>query len=216
MNGAIRKTRPQERNSVDPATSSVTSVTLLVRLQQTPADQAAWAEFVERYGQRIQSWCRRWGLQEADTQDVAQTVLLNMLGAVRVFRYDPAQKFRAWLKTVTHHAWQDLVRARRKVTPLGDAASDDDPLQTLAARDELGAHLEAAYEQELVEHALARVRPRVQPPTWEAFRLTAFEGLSGAEAAARLGMAVTSVYKAKSNVQKLLEAEVRYLEGGET
>jgi RNA polymerase sigma-70 factor (ECF subfamily) len=191
-------------------------MTLLVRLQQTPADQAAWAEFVERYGQRIHAWCRRWGLQEADVQDVAQTVMLKVLGAVQAFHYDPTQKFRAWLKTITHHAWQDLVRGRRQVAAGGEAASDDDPLQTLAARDELGAGLEAAYEQELVEHALARVRLRVQPPTWEAFRLTAFEGLSGAEAAARLGMAVTSVYKAKSNVQKLLQAEVRYLEGGET
>jgi RNA polymerase sigma-70 factor (ECF subfamily) len=208
--------RAREGNPVDPATSSVTSVTLLLRLQRTPADQAAWAEFVERYGQRIHAWCRRWGLQEADAQDVAQTVLLKVLGAVQAFRYDPAQKFRAWLKTVTHHAWQDLVRGRRQVAAGGDAASDDEPLLSLAARDDLGARLEAAYEQELVEQALTRVRPRVQPPTWEAFLLTAFEGLSGAAAAARLGMAVTSVYKAKSNVQKLLEAEVRYLEGGET
>ena len=201
---------------MDPATSSVTSVTLLMRLQRTPADQAAWAEFVGRHGQRIHACCHRWGLQEADAQDVAQTVLLKVLGAVQAFRYDPAQKFRGWLKTVTHHAWQDLVRGRRQVGAGADAASDDDPLLTLAARDDLGARLEAAYEQELVEQALARVRPRVQPPTWEAFRLTAFEGLPGAEVAARLGMAVTSVYKAKSNVQKLLEAEVRYLEGGET
>jgi RNA polymerase sigma-70 factor (ECF subfamily) len=193
----------------------MTSVTLLARLRQTPADQAAWAEFVEGYGQRIHAWCRRWGLQEADAQDVTQTVLLKVLGAVQAFHYDPAQKFRSWLKTVTHHAWQDLVRSRRRAAAGGDAASDNDPLLTLSARDDLGARLEAAYEQELVEQALERVRPRVQPPTWEAFRLTAFEGLPGAEVAARLGMAVTSVYKAKSNVQKLLEAEVRYLEGGE-
>jgi DNA-directed RNA polymerase specialized sigma24 family protein len=75
--------------------------------------------------------------------------------------------------------------------------------------------MEAAYEQELVECALVRVHPRVQPLTWEAFRLTALEGVPGAEASARLGMAVTSVYKAKSNVLKLLGAEVQYLEGGE-
>ena len=67
-----------------------------------------------------------------------------------------------------------------------------------------------------MECALVRVRPRVQPLTWEAFRLTALEGMSGATASAQLGMAVTSVYKAKSNVLKLLEAEVHYLEGGET
>jgi RNA polymerase sigma-70 factor (ECF subfamily) len=201
---------------VDPATNSVTSVTLLARLQHTPADQTAWAEFVERYGPRIHAWCRRWGLQEADAQDVAQTVLLKVLGAMQSFRYDPSQKFRAWLKTITHHAWQDLVRGRRKTVEGGDAARADDPLQALAARDDLGEQLEAAYEQELVNCALVRVRPRVLPLTWEAFRLTALEGLSGARASARLGMAVTSVYKAKSNVLKLLEAEVQYLDGGET
>jgi RNA polymerase sigma-70 factor (ECF subfamily) len=147
---------------------------------------------------------------------VTQTVLMKLLKAMQSFRYDPSKKFRAWLKTVAHHAWQDLVRGRRKMVEGGNAAGDDDPLQALAARDDLGEQLETAYEQELMECALVRVRPRVQPLTWEAFRLTALEGLSGARASARLGMAVTSVYKAKSNVLKLLEAEVHYLDGGET
>jgi RNA polymerase sigma-70 factor (ECF subfamily) len=194
---------------------SVTSITLLWRLQQAPSDEAAWAEFVARYGGRIKCWCREWGLQEADCQDVTQTVLMKLLKAMQRFRYDPSQKFRAWLKTITHHAWQDLVRDRRKMAGGGKAASDDDPLQALAARDDLGEQLEAGCKQELMECALVRVRPRVQPLTWEAFRLTALEELSGAQAAAQLGMAVTSVYKAKSNVLKLLEAEVHYLEGGE-
>ena len=195
---------------------SVTSITLLGRLQQTPSDQAAWAAFVARYGWHIKRWCREWGLQEADCHDVTQTVLMKLLKAMQSFRYDPSLKFRAWLKTITHHAWQDLVRGRRKMVEGGIVASDDDPLQAPAARDELGEQLEAAYEQELVECALVRVRPRVQPSTWEAFHLTVFDKLSGAEAAAQLGMAVTSVYKAKSNVLKLLQAEVHYLEGGET
>jgi RNA polymerase sigma-70 factor (ECF subfamily) len=193
----------------DKATESATSASLLVRLQQAPADQAAWAEFLRRYGTRIHGWCRHWGLQEADAQDVSQDVLLKLVRAMQAFRYDPAQRFRGWLKTVAHHAWQDLARSRRAV-----AAGGDDPLQSIAARDELAAGVEAAYEQELLERAMERVRPRVQPQTWTAFRLTALDGLSGAEAAARLGMPVTSVYKARSNVQKMLEADVRELDGG--
>jgi RNA polymerase sigma factor (sigma-70 family) len=189
------------------ATDSATSTSLLQRLQHAPADQAAWAEFVRRYGARIRAWGRRWGLQEADAQDVSQDVLRKLVRAMQTFRYDPAKRFRGWLKTVAHHAWQDLVRGRRLIT-------GDDPLQSLAARDDLTAGVEAAYERELLEQAMDRVRPRVQPHTWEAFRLTAIEGLSGAEVAARLTMPVTSVYKAKSNVQKLLETEVRDLDGG--
>ena len=199
----------------DRDTDSGTSTSLLARLQQAPADQAAWAEFVRRYGARIHEWCRRWGLQEADTQEVHQEVLLKLVRAMQAFRYDPARRFRGWLKTVAHHAWQDLVRGRRQVPRGGDPAADD-PVQSLAARDDLAAWVERAYEQELLDLALERVRPRVQPHTWEAFRLTAFDGVPAADVGARLGMAVTSVYKAKSNVQKLLEAEVSELDGGGT
>jgi RNA polymerase sigma-70 factor (ECF subfamily) len=88
-----------------------------------------------------------------------------------------------------------------------------DALESIAARDDLASWMEGAYERELLDQALVRVRPRVQQQTWEAFRLTTYEGLSGAEAASRLGMAITSVYKAKSNVRKLLEAEVDLLDG---
>lgn len=198
---------------MDSHSHSVTSTTLLLRLQQSPSDQAAWAEFVERYGRRIEGWCRQWGLQEADAHDVAQTVLLKMLRAAQTFRYDPRQRFRAWLKTVTHHAWQDWVRSHKVMVSGGDREGDD-PLQQVAARDDLAACMEEAFEQELLDEALVRVRPRVQPHTWEAFRLTTYEGASGKEAAERLGMAVTSVYKAKSNIRKLLESEVRILEEG--
>ena len=103
---------------------------------------------------------------------------------------------------------------RGKILATSSDPTANDPLQLVEARDDLAARLEAGYEQELLDQALARVRMRVEPQTWEAFRLTTFDALSGAEVAARLGVAVTSVYKARSNVQKLLQAEVRDLEGG--
>jgi RNA polymerase sigma-70 factor (ECF subfamily) len=192
--------------------NSTTSTTLLLRLQLAPSDHAAWNEFVERYGRRIEGWCRQWGLQNADAEDVAQTVLLKLLRAMESFRYDARQRFRAWLKTVTHHAWQDWVRSRKRLVVSGESSLYD-ALESIAARDDLAAWMEGAYERELLDQALVRVRPRVQQQTWEAFRLTTYEGMSGAEAASRLGMAITSVYKAKSNVRKLLEAEVDLLDG---
>jgi RNA polymerase sigma-70 factor (ECF subfamily) len=57
------------------------------------------------------------------------------------------------------------------------------------------------------------VRRRVEPHTWEAFRLTAVEGMSGAEAAARLGLKVATVFKAKSKVRAMLQEEVARMEG---
>ena len=41
-------------------------------------DAAAWGEFVRRYGGLIYRWCRQRRLQDADAQDVTQTILLRV------------------------------------------------------------------------------------------------------------------------------------------
>jgi RNA polymerase sigma-70 factor (ECF subfamily) len=81
------------------------------------------------------------------------------------------------------------------------------------ARDDLLARLEEQFDLELLELATARVRERVTETTWEAFRLTALEGMSGAEVAQQLSMQVAAVFKAKSNVQRMLQETIRELEG---
>jgi RNA polymerase sigma-70 factor (ECF subfamily) len=192
---------------------SQTRISLLSRLRHDPNDQSAWQEFVDRYGPRIDAWCRRWGLQEADALDVTQTVLVKLAVKLRSFAYDPARSFRAWLKTLTRHAWSDFVSDRRRGPPAAAGGADVLALDTAEARDDLEKRLEEAFDLELLQLATARVRERVEPQTWDAFQLTALEGLSGAEAAARLGMTVASVYKAKSSVQKRLQDEVALLEG---
>jgi RNA polymerase sigma-70 factor (ECF subfamily) len=190
-----------------------TRLSLLSRLRRDPEDPSAWDEFVGRYGPKIDGWCRRWGLQDADAQDVAQIVLVRLAAKMRGFVYDPARSFRAWLKTLTRHAWSDFVSDRqRAVAGSGDTGMFE-ILHTIEARDDLERHLEEAFDLELLQLATANVRERLAPHTWEAFHLTAVEGLSGAEAASRLGMPVASVFKAKSNVQKMLQQEIARLEG---
>ena len=192
--------------------SARTSVSLLGRLRQESTDQAAWAEFVRRYGHQIYRWCRKWRLQEADAQDVTQIVLVKLAEKMRTFSYDSSRSFRAYLKTLTHYAWCDFLESQKR---LGGGSGDTQvlqALQTIAARDDLLEHLHAEFDQELLEEALERVQERVESHTWAAFRLTAIDGLSGAAAAEQLQMKVTTVFKAKSKVQKMLQEEVKRLE----
>jgi RNA polymerase sigma factor (sigma-70 family) len=189
---------------------SQTSPTLLARLRQVPADQAAWARFTERYGRKIYAWCRQWNLQEADAEDVTQTVLLKLAAAMQTFVYDPEKKFRAWLKTVVRHAWSDFWSGRKAVAAGGSQAVQ--LLHTVEARDDLVKRLDDEFDREVLEEAQARVRQRVVPRTWRAFELTALEGRSGADAAAELGMKVATVFVARSKVQKMLQEEIRKLE----
>jgi RNA polymerase sigma-70 factor (ECF subfamily) len=191
---------------------SRTSPTLLGRLRNSPADEAAWVEFVARYGPRVLAWCRHWGLQESDAQDVTQNVLLALAREMRDFEYDPAGSFRGWLRTVARRAWMRHEEWRRRPgAGTGDSAVWD-RIDSEPAGDNLLQQLEEECDRELLEQAMALVKLRVQPKTWEAFRLTALEEVSGDEAARRLDMPIGSVYAAKSNVRRMIQEEMERLD----
>jgi len=194
---------------------SHTSATLLARLRHLPPDQAAWQAFTERYGTKILGWCRQWNLQQADAEDVTQTVLLKLAEKMQTFAYDPSRSFRAWLKTLTRHAWSDLWDARGQVKATGGSQAVQ-LLRTAEAREDLVQRLEGEFDRELLEAAVARVRMRVTPRTWQAYEMMAVEGRSGAYAAQALGMKVATVFVAKSKVLKLLQEERQKLEAIES
>lgn len=189
-----------------------TSVTLMMRVQQDPADPRAWDEFVERYQPTIRAWCLKWGSQPSDAEDVAQEVLLKLLTAMKKFQYDPGRSFRAWLETVTQNAWNDFATSHRLKSAENPARFDAiaDSSDALA---DLEEKMEDAFDRELFELAMRRVEKRVKPSTWQAFRLTAIENRQAAEAAEELQMQIAHVFVAKHRVQKTLEEEVRILKG---
>lgn len=186
-----------------------TSPSLLARLRDSPDDQSAWGEFVGRYQPLLLAWGRRWGLQESDAQEVAQNVMVRLASKLRVLSYDPSQSFRGWLYTLARHAWSDFVSDRRKQSVTGDPT---EVLQRLEARKDLEQRLADVFDLELLEEATSRVKARVEEKTWEAFRRTAMLEETAAVVSAALNMPIASVFKAKSNIQKLLQEEIANLE----
>jgi RNA polymerase sigma-70 factor (ECF subfamily) len=214
--GTVAASPPWHSNPKEGLSVSRTHETLLARLAQSGAqDQTAWSEFVDQYGRKIYGWCLRWRLQHADAQDVTQIVLLKLATRMKDFTYDPNRSFRAWLKTVAHHAWQDFA-ANRKTAPLAnDEDSPEARLESIAAREDLSRKLEEVYDLELLDAAMQRVRLRAAPHTWRAFAMTALEGIAAPEVASRLGMEVARVYAARANVQRRLQEECRRLESAQ-
>jgi RNA polymerase sigma-70 factor (ECF subfamily) len=189
-----------------------THETLLHRLHQNPGDQKSWEEFLRVYGPGIRAWLLHWGLQEADAQDVAQNVLLRLTAKLPQFQYDPKRSFRGWLKTLTHHAWHDFVTEAEYRTRGSGDTSVLNHLQSIEAREDLTARVEATFDKELLELALKIVRKRVAENTWHAFRLAAIEGVTPQAVADRLGMRVSQVYLAKHRVQKLVQEQIQAME----
>jgi RNA polymerase sigma factor (sigma-70 family) len=189
-----------------------TRASLLDLLRRNPNDAVAWEDFVRHYGGVIHAWCKRWRMQEADAQDIAQIVLTKLAVRLRELRYNPKQSFRGWLWTVTHNAWQDYIRGQLRP---GQGTGDSvvlEQLQNIPARNDLASRLEEAFDRELLHQAMARVQLRVAVNTWEAFRLQAMEEWSGAETANHLHMKVAAVFVARSKVQRMIREELAQLE----
>src|SRR5581483_10243126 len=113
-----------------------------------------------------------------------------------------------WLKTVAHHTWRNFVDSRRHARSDAGDGRVRALVLALEAREDLARRLEDAFDLDLLEAAKVRVRLRVAPHTWEAFRLLALDGLPASEVAARLQLQVAMVYAAKSKVQKMLKEEI--------
>jgi RNA polymerase sigma-70 factor (ECF subfamily) len=186
-----------------------TSLTLVNGLRD-PGNTGAWRAFLDRYQALIGVWCRRLGLNCTDTEEVSAVVLAKLVEGIR--SYDPARRFRSWLKTVVHNEARDLQRSRSRRP--GDWGSGDSgvhaQLENLEAPEEdLASQLEAEVQQlrASAQRIAATVQRRVLPHTWQAFELTEAEGLPAETVARRLGMTIAAVYKARHRVLGLLREE---------
>jgi RNA polymerase sigma-70 factor (ECF subfamily) len=191
-----------------------TSPSLLQQVSSPDNHNEAWRIFLERYLPLICNWCRRAGLNETDVAEVSAAVLDKLVLAMRTFVYDPAQRFRSWLKKVVDNQVCDLRRqwVRR---PYDRASGHPDfhrvleRIEAPAALDDLVDSLDQSLERDwqLAQQVTAVVKQRVRPETWAAFWRTGIEKEPAIEVARSLGITVGAVYMAKQRVAKMLREE---------
>jgi RNA polymerase sigma-70 factor (ECF subfamily) len=180
-----------------------TPATLLERLRR-PADEAAWARFVELYTPLLYAWSRRLGLQPQDAADLVQEVFIVLVAKLPAFRYDPHKSFRAWLRTVLLNKYRNRQRLHPEVLLPAGAVPLPDP----AGPETADAFGEAEYRQRLVGRALELMRAEFQPATWKACWEFVGAGRPAAEVARELGITANAVYIAKSRVLRRLREEL--------
>ncbi len=183
-----------------------TPASLLERLRQ-PAQEQAWAEFIELYTPLIYSWARRVGLREHDATDLVQDVFTLLVQKLPEFHYDRSKSFRGWLRSLTINRYRENLR--RWTPPRQEA--DPDFLDGLSGPDEAEALWEADYQQHLTRQALKLMQTHFQPTTWKACWEYVVEGRSPAEVAAELGISVGAVHAARFRVLALLRQHLHGL-----
>ncbi len=187
---------------------------LLARMRSAD-EQAAWEQFVSMYRPVIYRMARRRGLQDADAQDLAQTVLMSVAGAIDRWEPRPGIRFRHWLGRVAKNAILNALTRPPTVPGVGGSAIHelllDQPAAAPAVEEEL--RLESMRERYL--RAAGNIQRDVTAETWRAFELSVVEHVPCEEVAKTLGKSVGMVYAARGRVIRKLREEVQRLEQGE-
>ena len=202
--------QPDQEDSTDS-----TDVWLLGRLHDL-SDDDSWRRFMHRYRPMVRNWIDSdWDLQDADAEDAVSHVLAvvaRVMGEAK-FAYDASKSFRGWLRTVASNEVVSIWRKTER-TPGSRGGAENWALDGPAKRkppanvgsfiDQLSSTIAQDYAALL--RAMEDVKAQVDPATFQAFYLTTVEGLSGPEAAARLGIKVANVYVYKGRVTKMIRA----------
>jgi RNA polymerase sigma-70 factor (ECF subfamily) len=189
--------------------TSSTSTSLLARVRAQEPD--AWVRLLQLYGPLVYSWSRQGGLQPADAADVVQEVFRAVHVALPNFqREQSGDSFRGWLRVISQNKLYDHFRRRgRSPQPLDHSGG----VHPAAASDTSEATSTPAAEHvQLVRRALSLVRTEFTEATWQAFWLTAIEGLSAADAGAKLSLTAGAVRQAKYKVLRRLRSELSELQ----
>jgi len=191
--------------------SPLTRVSLLVKLRDG-TNAVAWHEFIRIYGPVVYGFARKRGLQDADAADLMQDVLRSVSSALGRLDYDRSRgTFRGWLFTITRNKVFNFLSARR-IRPQGSGNTTTNQLLD-AEPDRVGEsdEWELEYQRGLAARAMDAIQKEFQPATWKAFRLTAVDGATAAEASKQTGLSTGAVYVAKSRVLARLKEEVESL-----
>jgi RNA polymerase sigma-70 factor (ECF subfamily) len=178
---------------------NTTPGSLLEQLRRE-GDQAAWERFVRLYTPLLQMWARKLGLADADAADLVQEVFTVLVEKLPAFRYDPQQRFRAWLWTILVNKVRE--RQRRPTLPVEPAVTEP------ATADPTIEFADQEYRDHLVGRALELIRSEFQPAIWQAFWLSTTTTRSAAAIASELCISVSAVYNAKYRVLQRLRQDL--------
>jgi RNA polymerase sigma factor (sigma-70 family) len=195
-----------------------TRVTLLNRLKDH-GNHASWQEFFDLYWKLIYSVARKAGLTDAESQDVVQETMISVSKHMPGFVYDAVNgSFKKWLLNMTR--WRITDQLRRRMNQHAHAPSQEDTLTrelTIEAvmdpaSNALDALWETEWQQNLLDAAMARVKRRVDPRTYQLFDFYVNKGWEPDKVAATFSVTANQVYIAKTRITDMLKAEVAKIE----
>ena len=178
-------TRPSRSHSPPPSNTAMDAVELVAQARR--GERTAWSALVERYLPLIRAVARGYRLNDADVDDVGQTVCLRLLENIARIR-EPAA-LAAWITTTARHESLRLARNNCQIIPVDPL--DEANNNTIAAdQSEPDAYLLRA---ELAQALRAGLRYLPQTQRHLLLLLTADQTRSYREISQLLAMPIGSI-----------------------
>ena len=130
------------------------AVTALIT-RAAEGDQSAWDEIVERYAPLVWSICRRYRLDRADADDVAQNVWLRLVEQLSALR-EPAA-LPGWLATTTQRECLRVLRVNSQADRRNERLADE--MMTAAQSVEIEEEIIAAEWNRVLSLAFDELLP---------------------------------------------------------
>ena len=189
---------------------------LLTRLKNWD-DHDGWQEFFDTYWRLLYGVARQAGLNDAEAQDVVQTVVVEVAGKLKdgKFIYRADGSFKAWLLTLTQWRVTDQFRRRQRAAERLHQQEGKTKIMEEVADDGAEARIaecwDAEWENNLLQQALDKVKPRVAARTFQIFQLHVQKEWPVQKVMQTLGVGRAQVYVAKLRVSNLVKKELAKL-----
>jgi RNA polymerase sigma-70 factor (ECF subfamily) len=161
------------------------------------------------YAPLLESWLRKYALQNSDVDDLVQEVLLTLSKELADFKHSGRPgAFRCWLRTILMNRLKAYWRSERNRPFVATDSRLENELNALADESSDATRLwNAEHDRHVVARIFEIVRPRFLEKTWDAFRGQMLEGKPADVVARELEIPVQAVYVAKSRVLNALRRE---------
>ena len=181
-----------------------TSTSLLNQAQF--GEQRAWYRLVETYTPLIVTWCRRYGIQGADAEDITQSVFLTASNHINDFNTNsPNRSFRGWLWTICRSRIVDHLRFRKRNPRAQGGQSFYDLELPGAELDTDISYIESSSDLKvLIASTLEVIRRDFSEQTWVAFWQTTVLNRRPSEVAREMDMSPAAVCMCRARVLKRL------------
>lgn len=186
-----------------------TRASLLLRIKN-PLDASAWNEFDSIYRPMLMRFALACKLHHADAEDVAQMCLAAVQKHMAEFEYDPRRgRFKSWLCTLVRNRVRNKLRDEREKPPDNSGvfkiSQQREPLPEEA--------FEKIWIEELLRHALRRLREDVGEEKFQAFHQYAIEQRPVEEVGRATGLTAARLHKLKWRLTQKLRQQMANITG---